>query len=475
MSAYVANLKTWYQCKPLWLWHLLGAVIYIPTIVRAVDRADEGLGFSFGILLVTFWLGTITAFLAKDIQIRPFTFCLPGHGAVSRRVTFTVGVGASAICSLVFLVYPTATAGETLAAMWSALTLGVIAYFAALFVTRALTRASLLPTMIALLLTFSFHDEVTVNLRVAAERTALGLPVETGLLAALVVMVAWRMMGSRRLARKNCGESYLPPYCGLNVSRLMAYERETGKNRFKRMPHRFMEFLGRFFISRMGKSPRRTSRTLIWGTLYHAAGNSAPVTLTNFLLLFLAFLVLTVVLGYHNPPRFPPGVSVVNLLVFGLYAGIGQQQINTLTGFLLPVSRRNRFMSLLYAAFAYTFSAAVLGVLIMAASGVVDRFAHEVVFAGRSFTYSPVILDSLLFFPSMLPLCYAVQILFPKYYIVPLVIIASAYAPAYIIAIEEFGQMSALGVAVFHAICWLPFVLLAHHSCYSSDLILKGK
>lgn len=474
MNPYVANLKTWYQCRPLWLWHILGAVICVPTIIRAVVRADEGMGFSFGILLVTFWLGTIVAFLAKDIQIKPFSFCLPGHGAVTREVIFIVGVGASAICSLVFLAYPTATTGETLAAMWSALTLGLIAYFAGLFVTIVLNRISFLPTMIALLLTVSFHDEVTVNFRIAAERTALGLPVATGLLALLVVTIAWLTLGARRTARRLCGESYLPPYSGLNVSTLMAYEREVKHKQFKRSSDGVMKILERFFISRMGKRSRRGGHNHFWGTLYCVTGSSLPVASINFFLLIFALLSLTVVLGYDHPERFPPGVSMANMLMFAVCIGIGGLQIIAPTGILLPVSRKSRFTGLLFAAFAYTIGAALFAALLIVVSGVVDRFAHNVVIAGRSFTYSPVIPKTLFFFLPMLPVLHAAQILIPRYYIIPLAIIALVYQIVFLAVVEEFLQMTALSVAVLYVVSWSPFVLLAHYYCYSRDVILKG-
>ena len=103
MKILIANLKHFYQCRSVWWFYLPLCLILIPMLLlwrNIISKlSDFGitieLGYLglFGILaLLPFCLGFLTADLQRTVLAKPFSFCMPNHRSVPRRLMLVVGV-----------------------------------------------------------------------------------------------------------------------------------------------------------------------------------------------------------------------------------------------------------------------------------------------------------------------------------------------------------------------------------------------
>ena len=128
MKTAIVNLYTLVECPAVWFWHLVGGILSLVLVLRPVIRPAAGEGIYCGYLFVLLWAGHVTASLAKETLVKPFTFCLPLHGHAVRRHLLLVGGGLSLLLSLTFLLYPGLSAVEKLSALLSAASLGTAVF-----------------------------------------------------------------------------------------------------------------------------------------------------------------------------------------------------------------------------------------------------------------------------------------------------------------------------------------------------------
>jgi len=161
MKPFGANLKTFYQCRGLWLWHFFFLVIAVPTLVRPLHHPEAGKGFFCGFMLVTFWTGITAASMAKGILVKPLSFCLPGHGRTARSVLLFAGGVVGALCALTLLAYPGDGPEAALLLVWNAFVLGAVFYLAGVFALLLMRNPGALPVCLIVLGFLMFHDSMT--------------------------------------------------------------------------------------------------------------------------------------------------------------------------------------------------------------------------------------------------------------------------------------------------------------------------
>ncbi len=473
MKPVAANLKTLYQCPALWLLHLIGGYICIHLIVRPLLHPQIGGGFFSGYVAVTLWSGMIAASLAKDILVKPFSFCLPGHSRVARKVLLLIGAVVSAVCALTFLTYPADTVMEILSAIWSAFALGLVVYMigALLFVVQ--NHGGVVWAILITLVAFMDHDAF-LSVRVAIERTTVERPLEISLLAGLALVITWKKLQGRRLARKLCGANYFPPHAFWSTIRTERFQNAEKVKRLKIKPGRLMKASESYFLPRLTKHPRGTANWFPWGFFYNIVGAALHARRANFLLLVTVILLGTAILGYVGPTRIFPDISLANFILFAGSVVIGTFfKIHPFTTMLLPVSRREKFRHIVLTGLAGGVAALIIGVLIIAVSIFVDHFIHEVSLFGKTLTYMPLIPKTLFYFLLILPVLLVSKMLFPKHYGLVDGIVVGVAVGVFEGAHAAILKATPVEITLLLLASWLPFVGISFHCCFSKDLVLK--
>ena len=108
MRVLLANLKHFYQCRPLWFFYICMGVVIWPGLVLARMGVDLGVqqGYTLSVIVwpLLFVAGAIVCLMQFGTASRPFAFTLPGHRQVVRRLVFGAGflaglLGAGAFAS----------------------------------------------------------------------------------------------------------------------------------------------------------------------------------------------------------------------------------------------------------------------------------------------------------------------------------------------------------------------------------------
>jgi hypothetical protein len=475
MNTFVANLKTYFQCPGIWIWHIVGVMFSVAAIVIPVRHPVAGGGYFGGFVMITMWIGLIASSMNKGTMTKPLSFCLPSHSAISTRVLFSIGAAVSVVFALTFLAYPGTSVGETLLAIGAAFALGLAFYTVGVLALLALSNTGVLWASVFVVGIVAFNDLLT-EFRVAVERTVLDHPLGSIAASALLVFAAWRVFRRRHLARKLCGTNFLGAYSLWNSATVAGFERKNRIEKLRRKPHVFTGVLERFFISRMRRRTPLSGSRYIWGIFYTISGHSFPVTLTNILFPAFVLVLTTIVLGYVDLSIDKPGISKANLVLFAPVMVMGASlRLDLFSTLLLPAGRRERLGGIFAAGVASAAAALILGFAICGFSVAVDYVAHEVTLRGETYTYFPVLPKAFfLFFPS-LPILLAAHFIFPRYYIVPAIVVSAFSLIIFRASIVEFSTMSPVGVAILNLVSWLPFIAITRHYCYFWDLASRGR
>lgn len=465
-----ATLGTLVQCRPMWFWHVCGAVVTVAILFSASSR----LGATFSIMLIPLWTGVISASMYKDFLTKPFSFCTPRHAVVWRRTLFAIAFVVAGLCGVISLLIPAASPGAAAVTAWQTFTLGVALFMAAALLSLVTANVSFLPTLMTGLLIISFNDDIGEVVRVSIEGALLASPLLTTVACVAIASAAWRHLGSRGRAREMSGAAFLGLHSSFNGERTAAYNAERKMQLMRRSPGRIMQVLERFFIARMRSLPGHATLRSLWGGLYVQTGKSAPATASNFIALSLLIIALSLLLGYYHPRRLEPGTSSANLILFLLVSINAEYRINPFAGLLLTVSRKNRFWSLMFSGVAQWLVVAVFAALLTAMSIAAGAFLDEFTVRGATYTYTPVHPKAFLVFAPLMPFYFLSQVAFPRRHVIALMVIASVGIIVFFGGGHELLHASWPGLLLLQAASWLPFVAFICHYCYSRDLSLNG-
>ena len=94
------------------------------------SKAERYLGY----LMVSLLAGVLAGALQKDVLIKPFSFCLPGHRHIARPLVFWIGGTVNLILGCVFLWYPGLSFPYVLLVVLAGISIGLIVYFYGVYV-----------------------------------------------------------------------------------------------------------------------------------------------------------------------------------------------------------------------------------------------------------------------------------------------------------------------------------------------------
>ncbi|HBF33700.1 TPA: hypothetical protein DDW35_03980, partial [Candidatus Sumerlaeota bacterium] len=206
MTPLTANLKLFQQswlgilgfliAFAMWYFWFAGVLLFTSTSSPEWTPRIYGCFLSF-----SFLVALVAGLLQRDALCKPFTFLLPGHHDIPRRVLTRVGCVANLVGLVFLLVEKTPSAGFYDAVVWA-----MVAYLGGL-VVYALG--------VFLVFYFSGPDGIMITAYVAMFLWCLvdWTFLLTHPLPAIVILFAalygfWYWMDAKCLARKNCGKLY---------------------------------------------------------------------------------------------------------------------------------------------------------------------------------------------------------------------------------------------------------------------------
>ena len=471
MRALAANLKMFYQCPTLWFWHAIGLAFIIAGVVEPLGEPVAGQGDFMKFVIVSFWAGLVTASMMKETLGKPLTFCLPRHQRKVRSVIFGVGAAQGLLLSLIVLGYPGLDGVATAAGMVSVACLAMTVYLLSAAAVFLISNAAAFWGVPVLFL--GLFRSVFVGVRVAIEDAALFHPLENGVvLLPLALLVAYRL-GSRGLARTECGSTFMPVQYFWNRPTMERYNRERRIRKLNRQSRSLWRWIESRFLARMKRLPAYSGRRFTVGSRYVHFGATLPLSPTLVLMVTLGVVALVASLGFVTTSGRFEGFSRANLLyvvpsILGIIVAI--PLYSTL---LVPAGRREKYRTCLVVGARGAVFALLVSVALYAVSRAIGILLPEVTLSGRTLAYLPMDPEPILAPLLVLPPLYACQIGFPKRPQIPqTVILVGAVLVAMVAPGALRGALLPV-LAVLTALSWWCFVGPLHHFCYHRDLALK--
>lgn len=285
MRILIANLRQFYQRWAVLLFYGVFEVVACLTAVDILFDAQMQPGGFVGLLVPIFPIGLLVGAMQMEVLSTSFSFCLPGHRGVIRRLVLVIGLTASFVFSLPFIGYPglfDMPAVSWALALCSVFCTNLTVYMVGVFFGFGLRDAIvLMPVALMLVVQVLIVVLLCLNIHfggvVANSMSLAGTVVERAIVqsslviipvAAGVATVGWWWLGSREWFRGSCGR----------------YNRTDLLNRWSRLQTQgYRQFLtaqqftkdtspaiDRVFLRSMASYGVSDWRKYVWGALYPA-------------------------------------------------------------------------------------------------------------------------------------------------------------------------------------------------------------
>ncbi|NLD45016.1 MAG: hypothetical protein GX657_16165, partial [Chloroflexi bacterium] len=371
------NLRIFYQHRVLWCFYAWVALVSTPVVLLAIGRAPPHPGLCARVLVVSLIMGIAAAALQHEILVRPFSFLLPGHRHMPRRVLTMVGLLVTLPLGLVALrcAVPDALTGWLAVAALASLALAVYS----LAVAASLPRRVMNPIIgfLPLILT----GLSLLDLPVAIEWAVLNNPTWVILGSLIASLLAWRSLGDEGLARRLCGSRSLALFESFDLRKAQEYRRQAFAERLSKTGDQGTPtWREGFFLARMDASrPHRTGRAA-WGALYERFGVYPPRTILQ----MTASMAMVLPFGYGASLG---TVSLANIAYVAASLATFHAVLPASYTVPLPLSRRQRFLATLAGLAGLALVILALLALLCLASHLLAPHLSPIVFKGMTMPY----------------------------------------------------------------------------------------
>jgi len=466
MGILTVNLKHLYQPRGVWFGHLIilcGVPIALfPLFFTQFD--DRYLLY----LLISFWTGVFVGNMQKDVLMKPFSFCLPGHRRIPKLFIFWIGGIVNLILGCVFLLYPGLSFPYVLMIILAGGFVGMILYFygvcCTLFELRMLL-GGILPWLALGAIIFFRWDK-------AVQNTIISWPIPTILVSGLVCVWFWRLFGRDSLARRHCGKLVFE---GFSTSlKAQKYLQTQADRNLTMAKAKFFERLHEFFLRRMNRYEFLGKGRYVWGNLYMVFGRGfgtwqmkhvlASCALISFLVLFFGFV------GKGEG---------INLLFVILALCVLSLDLLPYRSMLFPVGRAEKYFGTLVLAVIITFLAGVLTLAVTGISVLLETLLPEFGSKADLFSYHGMDIGLFYIFLLVIPIALSCAVAFPRNMIVKIIFVI-VFMQGWIISagmckqslMDAIGPVGVLGLV---ALCWIGFLIVLRYVCIRRSLVSQGR
>jgi hypothetical protein len=339
MRVLLANLKHFYQRRGLWIAYVGLTIVAWLMVQWVLPTPGKGRGVFGGFLVCSFLWGLLVATTQMETASKPFSFCLPGHRDVVRKLVFLAGFVVSLALVLVFaallaspsfvgpLEFYLRSPGVLILLKISYFCASMTAYLLGAGVAFSLTRGGgsalgLIALVVALCAMFDVFTPIQYPL--------LHWPVAVIAVALAVGLASWWWLGRRAWFRRSCTKPWMgffDPWDRRNAQRF----RELYAIRFvQNVPPAW----DRYFQRVIGRRPPSDLGKYVWGALYTTCVLVGPQWKG-----ILALALVWLALGGYSRAAAPMVMGFLPLMTVGfLQSPLG-------TALLVAGGRRERFFA----------------------------------------------------------------------------------------------------------------------------------
>lgn len=447
MRILIANLKLLCQRPKLWLAYAV--LIALLLRFRLTVRSDGIELMDLCCIFFISWpLGAIVGGVMRQMLVKPFTYCLPGHRTMPRQVIFLVGCFWSLILSWLVVDHQGLSILESSVRM---AVLSSVALTSYLFGMPFVGRVEAVPSY-AVALSFGLFM-IWPEIVNALIRRVPGLFVVVGLAVSVVV---WRRLRDDTCARAFCAQ----PLDSFADSHRWSNQKVR---RHRRAQSALPTWIESTFITRIDASALSGVARHIWGRLYLAFGR----VLEAWRVVLFVVLVVTIYSGYESGTADSEQPGLLGLWVAALVTSFLTTllPLSMRSSLLLPAGRRERFFGAL--AVVGVATALVMGVLLFMV--VLTGALHSLV---PAWFERPDGVGCILFALVLTPGFGIVNLFFSR----PLGFQCMAYLGlGMLLALVQMEtHFMTVPVLLFASGCmWTVFVLLMHRICMKQSLVAQ--
>jgi len=469
MSILAANLKHLYQRRAAWLWYLI-ILAQTPAVLLLIylTQFDRYLWY----LIISLLTGILAGSMQKDVLVKPFSFCLPGHRRIPRPFVFWIGGVVNLILGCVFLWYPGLGFPYVLLVVLAGGFVGMIVYFYGVyigFLELPKPAGGIIPLFIFGVIFFKWD--------IVLQDMIISRPIVVILVGGSVCVWVWELLGRDSLARKYCGKLVMGILDNWNQQKAEKYRQAQADQNLTETKAKFFERLQQVFLRRMRRYDFLSKGRYVWGNIYIVFGKYFGFWRTTHIWGSLAaislFLLMFGLIGEANK-------RVINFLfVLPVFWVLGLDMLPYRT-MLFPAGRAEKYFGMLVLAIIITF---VGGVLVLAMTGIsvfLETALPEFSFRGKMFTYYRMDIGRFYIYLLFIPMALSLAVVFPRTKQWLKIVFAIVFCQGWIISevickqtlIEVVGPAGVAGLA---ALCWIGFLVILRYVCMRRSLVGQGK
>ncbi|MBW8034328.1 MAG: hypothetical protein FVQ79_01275 [Planctomycetes bacterium] len=466
MTILTANLKHLYQCRGAWFWHLI-ILCQMPAFFLSRDS-------NLGYLLVSLFSGILVASLQKEILSKPFSFCLPRHEQIPRRLFLRVGVVINGLLACMYIFHSAVGFPSVIFVVIAGGVVGMLVYLFSVSVTFSDLQSDKILTGV---LVISLFIIIAKRWDRIIQKMIVSDPLVVICLGLLLCVLVWRRLGSKSLRREYCGKVVSGIFDGFNKKKLEKLKQAKLAEKLKNKPDllKTSSAVERYFLSRIRQAEPGGLQQHIWGCLYKTFGILLSkrrqewmknIMLVMGMLCFLCYMPRRI----HNILFFAAGIIVINM--------------NLWVHSSLSVSggRRERFWSALTLAVAAGILLTVLPVILAMSTHLLEIVMPQVTIKGEEYTFHSIGLK-LSFMPLLVvPFVLALGLIFHKK---PMLKMMFLMGTVYLLmflrfaikknALNQFVEIWPMLVVVLLLCIWGGFIWVLRHISMRCCLVNQGR
>ncbi len=436
--------------------------------------------------VASIFAGLLTANLQRDVLSKPFSFCLPGHRDLSRRLPLAIGSVLGLLTGVAFLAtffFSSHGLGLGTAPLpfWAIFFLAMMCYLLGVWFVFAPKDSAAFVCGVLLVISAVLARELTLRLINYMIVSAPLLPISAGI---ATCVIAWKWLGDDSLARRHCGESYISI---ADIGNTAKIEKLAQKRALKKRSDDNSALTNRlegFFLEKMTNAAPLSMNRYMLGNLYNMFATFLWPWRKSHLLIVVALIphfgyLSGAIVGYTDGRS---GWDLGNILFLAPSVAAVQMDLISHRNFLLPAGRMERYNGALGTG-AFMVILTTLAVALLAALSVpLNSVLPDIVVRGHTFTCQPIHARGFYISLFLVPIALTIGTLFsgknwPRtaFMVFVMMLMQLWINPGLRGISERLPTLGVPGIVILIAISWAGSALLLRYHCRKHDLVGQGR
>ena len=472
MSTLGINLRHMYQKRGFlfgMIAFLLFAFIMDCTFV-SVRRGQTPLYYAPAMIWM-FFFGSLMFALLAEVITKPFSYCMPGHGSVVRKVLFIVGAVFAVLFAVKGLAVSSYRSSGVDVSMLLAcsgsiffnMTFYLLGVWMAMKVKNWTVSFAFFPLVMLLNNVLHVFDPI--------EFVIVSYWFLFVLLGVVACRIVWNGLGSDDLSREYCGKLKLGVFDEFNVDKVQRIRQKrmseavgSKKDRLK-----VADWVEQFFMAKIENMEVGSVGQNVWGVLYRSLGLGVTNYSKDYLRFFLIIIPVMLFLGYM------PGEP--GKILFALPAIMCVNMDLRARSIVMPMgSRREKFWGSLVMAIVSSVGIVFMVLLLTAWTIPAEPFMPDIIAYGKSIAFNAIGIGDIWLSLVLIPLSLILTLIIPKRgfwrMFWAMLLFQVAFAGHLILYVNKVSvSVGVLQVAIIVVVSWLVFVAVLKRVCNKSDLV----